>query len=355
MNGDSDYEEDLCEPFVEAHKPPMLSNAHPTDLARHAANLRSQDKPATSLDQNKVRYNYDVTVTLGELMNQPDGGKELVLTRDDGITAWHHSNPSHNTAEVFAEGDVDVLHGAAEFSQTNSAGIDLHVGTNVAAPASLKSALKVPREALAAAPYGFLGADVASAGSARFERALVDLEQKFLLGYPGQTAEHQDAFVYAVHSDPDSAHIRVANPRSAVVDFYNDLPEIKERNAQLDANKAADSRGLAYADRELALRAKALCQDAMRKSISHCNLSDPGKLKITLRPKAVNMRANGKTELVQDSLVAALKKQILGVAKANGVTLSEKDVRAMPVHFTGSFTADYVKSMPTFKISTGRK
>jgi hypothetical protein len=325
---------------VSARDPPYLSSP----LAKTAASL-----PVKSLEDQKatVTHFYDVTVDVGDLLKQADKGQALVLTKaNGGIVRSVYSNSYHQSDEAYAEGDVDVLHGDIKFSQQNDIGAELHMALNVPVPETLK-ALTLVGGVNSAAPYGFLGASVENGGEATLSRNLEAGELTFIATFPGQTAEHQDNFVYPASTNVDESHIRVI-PACATLHYYNEMPEVKSKNLTV-SEKDADKKGLAYVNKELVTKAKLMCQADMRRTISHCNVTNPDKVEITLSAPPVNKRVAGKSQITQVSLAELIRKNATDEG-FSAVANNKKSLAAVEVRFKGSVTVPYIKSCKNFVV-----
>ncbi len=348
---DSDVDYDYDTPVLMQQQPASSRRI----TARTPAYLGSRLPVAQSNAAQKpdtVTYHYDIAVPVKTLFAQPDGGKTLTIGKKSGISRVTYSNPYHTTPEAMAEGDVDILNGTVSITQSNTIGAALHVATSIPVPEVLGTQIGATP---AHAPFGFLGLIVDDKGTATVDRHLTPDALAFVDAHPGQTAAHQDDFVYAAVKNPDMAHIYV-NPPCATLAWYNKTPEIVASGRQVYP-KDGDALGLAYADKTIAMKAKADCQAAMRAEISHCNVTNPDKFQFTLSAPPVNTLVGpDSVEAKQPSLRDIIEEQAC-LAKNPAMTSAQKvsfladfAKSNVSVRFMGAATFAYNKSCSNFKM-----
>ncbi len=262
-------------------------------------------------EPDTVTWSLDLCVPLKELLAQADGGKSITLKWKDGISSVFYSNPLHGKQEVLALGDIDILCGDTEFTQTNTLQERLLTTSSIPMPYSTaRTNAKTEK-----APYGFLNFECDHDKVAKFERTLTPIVREFIETYPGQTADDLDNFLYSSPDDKDGdMHVQV-NPPAAVLHFYNNMAEVLEKGLQVTAAKG-DEKGRAYINKELGLKAKAVAKEQMRAGIAYCNVTDPMKQEFTVAMPFVNTRTTVKVDNVMQTMVSPIQKSLATVMKS---------------------------------------
>ena len=231
-----------------------------------------------------VTYKIDQVVPVSVLRTQPDGGKQLVLEHGNGIGEGKHSNLDHRRPEAYAQGHAIDFVKSVTLRMRHNLSEPVVVTTNIPAMAHESANVLDKTTITKEHPHGLLGFEIPVGKEfteKTIQRAFTDGQLKFVSTYPNQTAQNLEKWVHPLASNPDKMHVRAARPESAILHFYNALPEIAKEGKQITAEHA-DKEGYAYAEREPLQKAMELARVAMGNMIAYANVKDPAQQRLTL-------------------------------------------------------------------------